>query len=210
MVANELKTITGKRPHVVYNLVHPSRLDVDSKKDEATFGVTEAENAYDAYVGFIQQAKNTFAGAGILFDIHGQTHTLTDGSEWMELGYLISTTQLNDEVFGASDSSIKKLGLTASDFASLVQGSQSFGGFLQAEGFKCVPSTSHPSPGSESYYSGGHTVKTYGSQVSGAIDAIQVSLSGSQRSDSTSRVAVSKGLATAIKNFMDARYPGWN
>lgn len=211
-IADELEAITRRRPHVVYNLLHRSRLDANRERDEATFGVSQAVQAYQAYGDFIQQAKDTFDDIGILFDIHGQTHTLADGSEWTEIGYVLCRTKLNTGVFEASDASIKNLGLrqcgrSESCFRALIRGSQSFGGFLEQEGYQCVPSPSHPSPRSESYFTGGHTVKTYGSKCSGKVDAIQLEIPRYQRFHN--RENFSRAVARAINNFMNAQYPEW-
>jgi len=111
MTANHIEMLTGGRPHVIYNLLHRVKLDANREVTEATFGVPSMVAAYNAFERFIADAKASFStNPGLLLDIHGMTHVLSDGSEWTELGYSISKRTLNALTYKATYSTIESLG----------------------------------------------------------------------------------------------------
>ena len=62
-------------------------------------------------------------------------------------------------------------------FKKLIRGKRSLGHFMNQEGLRAVPSPQEPGPMvrlTGTYFSGGFTVKKYGSRDEGVIDAIQM------------------------------------
>ncbi|XP_013394497.1 uncharacterized protein LOC106161963 [Lingula anatina] len=81
-----LETQTGKRPHLIVNHLSRVKLDPNREIGEATFNVAAALTAFNEYHQFITDARANITGAGLLFDMHGQSHP----EKWIELGYLMS------------------------------------------------------------------------------------------------------------------------
>lgn len=175
-VAKEICRLTsGYRPHIVFNNLSRSKLDPNRDKDEAAFGVPDANQAWDEFMGFIRSAKSHMA-QGLLIDIHGHSHP----EGWIELGYLISKTNLDSGNFSASDTSIYALSRRRLDtpFEELLRGRQSLGMFIEEQNmnYVCVPSPSNPGPNGGNYFPGKYIISAHGSKVSGEVDAIQVEL----------------------------------
>ena len=152
-------------------------MDANREIDEATSGVPDAVQAYQDYANFIKKAKAAIVpGRGLLLDIHGYRSPYSR----TQLGYLISKSKLQSGVYSPQMTSIKSLALhwcTLNDdrcFKSFIHGNRSLGHFLVQEGLKAVPSPLASDPGVERYFSGGYTVKAYGSKLEGDIDAIQI------------------------------------
>ncbi|KAM9323847.1 uncharacterized protein PAF06_020080 [Gastrophryne carolinensis] len=126
-VAKEICRLTsGYCPHVVLNNLSRSKLDPNREKDEAAFGVPEAEQAWDEFMGFIRTAKSSMS-QGLVIDIHGHSHS----EGWVELGYLISKANLDSGEFSDSDTSVFALAKTT--FDSLLRGSQSLGKLIEEQ-----------------------------------------------------------------------------
>ena len=83
---------------------------------------------------------------------------------------------MNQGQYDQNKSSIKSLAtrFNHSSAYELMAGDQSFGAFLEQEGFRAVPSPKQPFPGTDKYYRGGYITRTHGSLMSGRVDAIQV------------------------------------
>ena len=199
--------VAGFRPHVVYNLLSRRKLDANREINEATFNVTDAITAYQDYTNFINQARSAISGPGFLLDIHGQTHTPAR----TELGYVISGRRLDRGDYSISRSSIRSLGQywCGTDdvcFKGFVQGNRSLGHFMNEEGLDAVPSTQDPSPNGESYFSGGYTVRTYGSRDGGDIDAIQMEFDSAFRRGWRSSPDAQEKVARAILSFRELNY----
>ncbi|KAJ7339554.1 hypothetical protein OS493_005954 [Desmophyllum pertusum] len=206
----------GLRPHVVYNMLSRRKLDAnreDRESHEATFNISDAIKAYQDYSGFIAQAKSSITGRGLLLDIHGQGHA----PPRTELGYLISRYRLNNKRYSIRQSSIRSLGeqWCGSDdacFKDFIQGNRSLGHFMNQEKLAAVPSTEQEKPNGESYFSGGYTLKTYGSRYGGMVDAIQMEFSREFRSvwrtgNAVERQAkLARKLARAIVSFCKKNY----
>ncbi|OPJ72682.1 hypothetical protein AV530_005214 [Patagioenas fasciata monilis] len=175
-LAEEINKITdGFFPHIIINHLQRFKMDANREKDEASFGIPQAEQAWEEYMGFLTTAKSQMRG-GLILDIHGQAHP----ERWIELGYTLSKTSLNSGIFFASYSSISHLASQLVNVSSetLVSGNRSLGKYIEDQNYSyvCVPSPSNPSPNNGSYYSGGYITKTFGSCSSGTIDAIQLEL----------------------------------
>ncbi|TRZ17586.1 hypothetical protein HGM15179_009531 [Zosterops borbonicus] len=175
-LAEEIKSIThGFFPHIIINHLQRFKMDANREKEEACFGIPQAEQAWEDYMGFLTTAKSQMSG-GLILDIHGQAHP----ERWIELGYTLSKTSLNSGVFSALNSSISHLASQLVNVSSetLIAGNRSLGKYIeeQNKSYVCVPSPSNPSPNNGNYYSGGYITKTFGSRSSGTIDAIQLEL----------------------------------
>ncbi|XP_071979547.1 uncharacterized protein [Engystomops pustulosus] len=199
-VAKEICRLTaGYCPHVVINNLARSRLDPNRDKDEAAFGVPDADQAWDEFMGFIRTAKSDMS-QGLVIDIHGQSHP----EQWIELGYLISKTNLDTGRFLASDTSINALSKRRVDtsFEELLRGKQSLGKFIEEQNvnYVCVPAPSNPGPNGGNYFSGGYITSTHGSKTSGEVDAIQIELPKWIR-DSAERPKFAPVLAKAILDY---------
>ncbi|XP_077340907.1 uncharacterized protein LOC143986295 isoform X2 [Lithobates pipiens] len=201
-VAKEICRLTsGYCPHVVINNLSRSKLDPNRDKDEAAFGVPEAEQAWEEFMGFIRTAKSHMS-TGLLIDIHGHSHA----EGWVELGYLISKTNLDSGNFKAADTSIYSLSRRrpSTTFDSLLRGKDSLGKLIEEQNasYFSVPSPSNPGPKGGNYFSGGHIVATHGSKTSGEVDAIQIELPRWIR-ESAERPKFAAVLAKAILNYYD-------
>ncbi|KAM5145672.1 uncharacterized protein ACMZJ9_013045 [Mantella aurantiaca] len=201
-VSKEICRLTsGYCPHVVINNLSRSKLDPNRDKDEAAFGVPEADEAWEEFMGFIRAAKSRMP-TGLLIDIHGHSHA----EGWVELGYVISKTNLDSGKFKAADTSIYSLSRRRLDitFDSLLRGSHSLGNLIEDQNanYVCVPSPSNPGPHGGNYFSGGYIVATHGSKISGEVDAIQIELPRWIR-ESVERSNFATVLAKAILSYYD-------
>ncbi|KAM4019483.1 uncharacterized protein ACNLHF_000192 isoform 1-T2 [Anomaloglossus baeobatrachus] len=201
-VAKEICHLTsGYCPHVVINNLSRSKLDPNRDKDEAAFGVPDADRAWDEFMDFIRAAKSRMT-QGLVIDIHGQAHA----EQWIELGYLISKTNLDSAKFSASDTSIYALSKRrlGTSFEDLLRGRQSLGKLIEEQNinYVSVPSPSNPGPSGGNYFSGGYITSTYGSKTSGEVDAIQIELPKWIR-DSAERPKFAAVLAKVLLNFYE-------
>ena len=190
----------------MYNRLKRSKLDANREINEATLNVPDAIKAYRDYAKFINKAKSSIRGRGLLLDIHGQAHE----QQRTELGYLIYGSQLNKGVFNAEKTSIRSLGKfwcrsNSLCFKEFIRGYRSLGFFMNQEGLRAVPSPQEPASNKASYFSGGYTVKTYGSRYAGDIDAIQMEFPSTLRTKAGWRNATS-GVASAISRFFKLHY----
>lgn len=175
---------TGKRPHLIVNLLKRSKLDANRAVGEATDDNPQTADAWNFYHQSIDAAAASVAaahGRGLLLDIHGHGHAINR----VELGYNISTAslQLSDQALGAASSVF-----AASSFAKLIsasaahptnvallRGATSMGALFAARSIPAVPSPAIPAPATgDEYFDGGYTVERHGSSTGGAVDAIQI------------------------------------
>lgn len=136
-IQNEIFNLTGCYAYVVINNLHRSKLDPNREINEATCGDQDAEDHWNAFHNFLDQASNdveTKWGKGLFIDLHGQSHSIAR----VELGYNVSSNQLNnsnlDDVTIVNNSSIKNLvsnNLTGINHESLIRGTNSFGAMLK-------------------------------------------------------------------------------
>jgi hypothetical protein len=178
-LADALHEYTGRYPYVVINHLHRQKLDCNADEPEATFGVPEAVDAWNAYHEFINLAKLTMGNHGLFIDIHGHSHA----ERWIELGYTISREQLNTMLYTAADTSLHELfrrihaKCQTVEIQQLICGPLSLGGLIEAiSGFSTavVPSPQHPKPGNGQYFKGGYNVMRHGSRFEGFVDAVQI------------------------------------
>ena len=93
---------------------------------------------YRYTVGFhLVQSKAAIGGPALFLDIHGHG----DEEQWAWLGYLILGSDLDKNNLDPEKSSIRSLhAREGGSFEDLVRGSESFGSYLQQQGFRSVPS----------------------------------------------------------------------
>ncbi|KAJ7386626.1 hypothetical protein OS493_008777 [Desmophyllum pertusum] len=207
-IADGIKAITGFRPHVVYNMLKRSKLDANRDIHEATFLIPDAIIAHQDYNNFISQARSAITGRGLLLDIHGQSHL----PERTELGYLISGYNLNKGVYNIDESSIRSLGKhwrcgsNRACFKEFILGDRSLGHFMNQQGLGAVPSPRNKKPNRAKYFSGGYTVKKYGSRAGGEIDAIQMEFAKTFRKGWGKNSQNRHRVVRAILSFLNLNY----
>jgi len=204
-VASSICSSTGKCPHLIISYLKRSKLDPNREIVEAAQGDPKAEQAWHEYHSFVEEAKAK-EGLGLVIDLHGQSHRKNS----TELGYLLTTEQLNAGDFNSKLSSVRelarRLGKTGRE---VIAGSLSLGAFLEEEGYKAFPSPRQPSPGDWKYFIGLDTVERHGSRDQGAFDAISVETPREVRIDAgrDTRVIFGRALGRAIGQFYVANYP---
>ena len=116
------------------------------------FMCTLTGSAWDEWHSYINQAKASIGGPGILFDLHAHIHK--EGN--VEVGYLISGKQLDNNQLNPNQSSLRYLASRSdTPFEKLIRGENSLGTYLTAEGYDTVPSVSKPGPSGSLYWYGG-------------------------------------------------------
>ena len=200
LLADLLQEATGRRPHLIINDLHRSKMDGNRGIAPATFGEPEAVTAFNEFHGFIKDARNAVLRRGLFIDMHGQTHA----SGLNELGYLISKTRLNNNNADPDISSIRYLANLVPcryTFDDVMRGKDSLGTYLQKEGYDTVPSLTHYSPGTSKYFRGGYNTRMYGSLSGGMIDGVQVETHKQYRNSAKAPKYI-KALSRAIVKFM--------
>ena len=200
--------ITGHAPHLIISRLHRSKLDPNRERDDAAQHNAIAEQTYDTFHRFTQEAHNMLSKngeSGIHFDIHGYTTHNTD--DWIELGYNLLPSQLNRGDLNAYTSSIRALAERShKPFADIVAGNYSLGKLVQEEGFRVVPSPQYPRPelGIEGgYLRGGYITRKWGSLNGGNIDCIQMEVPEWVRNDS---LFYGKKLGLAFAKWVEEHY----
>lgn len=210
---------TGRRPHLVTNLLHRRKFDGNRDLGEATSGNTNTlASSWEWMHAAVDSARADVvrrAGRGLLIDLHGHAHSIAR----LELGYLLSASQLRlsdtelqtGRLLGGS--SIARLAADARGAPStgeLLRGPSSLGGLLQARGVPAVPSPGAPAPlVGEDYFSGGYNTDRHGSRAGGLVDAIQIECHfGGLRDTPESRARFAGVLTDALLVLLRDRY-GW-
>ena len=145
-----------------------TKLDANREIKEAAQNDPIAMDAWETFHNYIEISKEEM-GRGILFDIHKYEWTtawagvilkqphllhLRQGNRpCLEIGYLLSKTDLNNEEYDTEKSSIRQLGIDTQQFGEqLFMGPDSFGAYLanrgagQGQGACSVPSPNNPYP----------------------------------------------------------------
>ena len=204
---------TGQAPHVVISHLKRTKLDPNREIGEAAQESPFAENAWEEFHGFIEIATDRVAedlGSGFYLDLHGHGHEI----QRLELGYLLSASDLNQNDDGldgtsfALKSSVAALAQASPlSFSALVRGETSFGAYLAEQGIRSVPSPGDPSPGSDSYFSGGYNTFRHGSRDGGTVSGLQIEMHRPGIRDTEgNRRAFGMGLARAVERFMLEHY----
>ena len=204
-VANELYRLTEKWPHVVMCNLYRGKMDANAEINEACFGVRDSIDAWKAYHKFIQGAKDSFKGPGLFLDLHGQVHC----EEWVELGYLITGEQLNNQNFTSAESSIralaKRMCRDETEFVDILYGHKSFGALLEQNNYKTIPSPTITCPNEGNYFSGRYNITRHGSRSGGVMDAIQIETPRYLRNKEHCP-QYAQALAKCIYSFLQTNY----
>jgi len=193
-IADTVEELLGARPYLVINNLNRKKMDANRDKYEGAQNDPIAVEAWETFHNFIQVSRQEM-GRGVLFDIHQQGNR-----PCLEIGYLMSKSELMDEIYDINDSSLRLLGeetqLSGDD---LIMGPDSFGALLTKHGACSVPSPNNPWPsngdecyvdgctpcdcrnwdgscsdGSCDYFTGGYITQEYGSRDGGLSDAMQM------------------------------------
>jgi len=171
---------TDRRPHLIINHLHRTKMDANREIGEAAQGNPYAEQAWTEYHAFIQDAKDSVTadwGEGHYFDFHINIHD----AEWTEIGLglnggdLAHSDQELNTAYYKNKSHLKSLVANPDVyFPGAVRGPTSLGGYLEQYGYKTVPSPTHPGPdGNDMYYTGYNTY-CHGPNLGGTINSTQV------------------------------------
>ncbi|ELT88334.1 hypothetical protein CAPTEDRAFT_185278 [Capitella teleta] len=192
-------------PALVMNNLHRTRLDPNREINEAAFGVPEMEEAYNDYMGYLEEAQTSLKTRGLVLDLHGHGHAI----QRAELGYLILASQLNNDDLDPSDSSIQRLYEDHQvSFEEMLRGETSLGGYMEAAGLAAIPTPLDPKPLNDAYFTGGYITRYYGSRYDSSTaptDAIQIECSSDQRSDEE-RPEFVEALGGAVVDFVQQYY----
>jgi len=182
MIQASFEKKLGATPHMIFCLLHRSKVDANREIVEAAQGSPGAEQAWHDWHGFIAKAKTAVKqqfGTGLYIDLHGQRHK----EARVELGYMIGPDKLSlgdvvldKQTLIARQSSIRELDhRSPASFVDLLRGPSSLGALLQQRGFASVPSPDVPAPKEgELYFRGGFNTDTHGSRRGGTLSALQI------------------------------------
>ncbi len=192
VLANSIRQRFGKSPYVV--VCKADRLYVDINRSSANaYEHPDAGLVYNYYHQMMKAYTRAVANqfhCGLVLDIHGQ-------------GTASST------VFrGTRDGATCRF-LRTRHGEPAHHGPNSMFGLLSSAGWTINP---NPSTGAEhSSFNGGFIVGTYGSQTSGAVDAIQFEFGSNYRATASNRsqtsATLTNALATYAKLYLRVRVP---
>ena len=169
----------------------------------------DCHRSYNDYHGLIrEQFENAFMingtrqyEQGLLIDVHGQAHP----EKWIELGYMLSSIDLNAETLKRpAISSVRRMAaLSEFTFEEIVRGNKSLGGILYNKfNLKVVPSPQYLSPKEGRYYSGGFISWSHGSIrcANHRVSALQIELPRYLR-ETPNIESTGKTMASAIYEY---------
>lgn len=214
-IQSKFQQQTGCYPHVVINLLHRKKLDMNRDLPEATDSNSTLDVYWYDYHNFIDSAKSsilTHFGKGIFLDLHGHGHTI----QRIEVGYLVSKTnlQLPDSNLllppYSNATSIRNLSvnnLQNYTHPELLRGPYSLGTLYANMGFPSVPSQQDPFPlPADDYFNGGYNTFRHGSTTSGTIDAIQLELYSAIRFNTQQRSQFADSTVQLILHYLEEHY----
>ena len=208
-LANEIKRTTGLRPHIILNHLHRSKLDANRARSLAAQNDENAENAWDVFHKYIEDAKSQVKknGDGLLLDIHGNAHR----PQRTEIGLLLKGKDFIAEDLEkfADKSSVKALVRPGkATLTELIKGKYALGSLLNNNGIVATPSQLMPDPidarlfPDGRYFNGGYNTARHGSRFSGNISAIQLEFNGDVRMEDKKRTEAVKSISKSITQFM--------
>lgn len=207
---------TGKYPYMIIANVSRKYVDFNRKKLYACpKNSPNNEYVWDVYHNWIKKAEEYVEkefGAGLLLDIHGQSHAVKQ----VEIGYCLSASELDltdSQLSGGSsylfDFSMNRLvdiNKSGSSFVDLLRGPYSLGSLMYKNGLACVPHSQNPTPGDLPYFNGGYITYMYGSSEDiGMIDAVQLEFDNVARRDEN-RLKTATALVEAVVEFINRHY----
>lgn len=206
---------TGCLPHLITNLLHRKKLDMNRNMVFATDSNPKLDTYWKDYHNFIDSAKKTILqnyGKGLFLDLHGHGHT----KQRIELGYLLFDSELreSDSMLNTAQrikvSSIRNLAnnsISKSFHAELIRGDYALGSFLEDKGYPSVPSMKDPYPLTDDpYFNGGYNTLNHGSNPGGTIDAIQLELYSAIRFNSSLRKKFAENFTEILQSYIDKHY----
>ena len=209
----------GKYPHVIVSHLARRKLDPNRVQPEAGCGNAEAATALAEWHSYIDLAKSEVLkahGKGWYMDMHGHGHAV----QRLELGYLLTATQLNGtdvalDASGAAENraSIFTLSLASPlSFSALVRGPTSLGSLYAAQGFPSIPSSSDPRPNGADYFNGGDNTRRHtcgneagplGGTTGGFICGVQIEANFSGvRDNSANRERFADATAQVLEQYL--------
>jgi len=206
----------ARRPFVVANLLSRRKFDANRDLSEATGGHAPLEPMWTLLHARIDSAKARAVRLhprALLIDLHGHSHPVPR----LELGYLLSASnlRLGDSilaplVFASSIARLDSAAVSGDAGVALLRGPRSLGTRFVQAGFAAVPSASDPSPlAGEPYFNGGYNTQRHGSQLAGAVDAIQLECNyAGVRDTPAARTAFAEAFVTATLAYLADHY-GW-
>lgn len=186
-VAQALFDVFGQEPYVVFANFARDYIDANRSSSplNCAFEDPDAGPFYDEYHSrirnFVDEIRRDNGGLGLLFDLHGTKRVASDPA---------------DLYFGTLDGA-SIVDLTTRD-ASAITRRRSVIGLLREQGY--VVSSKNPET-----IRGGFTLEAYGSANADGLDAIQIEIETTLRTDSSKRDVFIEDLAQAISSLI-ARY----
>jgi N-formylglutamate amidohydrolase len=165
-LAQRLHALLGAEPYVVAAKFHRRYIDANRSEAEA-FEDPAARPAYLAYHDhirrYVAEVGQRYPRGALLFDIHGQSTDV-------------------DTVHRGTNNGATVARMLRQHGPGALIGSKSVFGVLQAKGRTVFPPNSPiGKPREDPRYNGGYTVRTYGSDQPGGIDAIQLEIGANLR-----------------------------
>jgi N-formylglutamate amidohydrolase len=183
-VAQVLFDVFGDAPYVVIANFDRAFIDAN-RREECAFEDQDAKPFYEEYHNtvrnFVDEIRTDNGGLGLLFDLHGTTQITNDPAE-VYLG------TLNGQAI---------FSLLSRDSLAMSR-RRSLPGLLREAGY--VVSAKIPET-----LRGDFTLETYGSSKADGVDAIQIEIESTLRTDASKREAFIEDLAYAMSSLI-ARY----
>jgi hypothetical protein len=218
LVADSFAVRTGRRPHLVLNLLYRDKFDANRDRLEATGGNAVLDSTWyrlHAVVDSAKAAAAQLAGRALVIDLHGHAHD----SARVEVGYLLESGVLrrsDDDLATAlpllatSIRGIARHTAAADGFVAMHNGPNSMGGMLAAAGLPAVPSPADRAPAAgDEYFNGGFNTYVHGSARGGVADAIQLEIPLDTMRDTRENLRRVAGvLARVLAQYLERHY-GW-
>lgn len=211
---------TGRRPHLVANLLRRIKLDANRDMAVATGGHANVESTWRWMHAAVDTAKASVVrhtGRGLVIDLHAHAHKI----KRIEVGYLLDRNALR-RMEGGHDTSASTVGstmvstidhiartsVTGDSYNAMHNGANSLGGMLAAAGLRAIPSPADPAPRSgEDYYYGVYNVERHGSLRGGTIDAVQLEMPVDAINDTRRGMErVAGQLARVLVQYLERHY----
>jgi hypothetical protein len=203
-IARAVRERTGGHAHRILCHLHRVKVDCNRELAAAAEGHPEAEAVWQAFHGFIGEARDAIAesgGPGLYIDVHGHAHP----EPRLELGYMLRKKEL--ELEGEALEALRdKAGIrdivcrTGLPFAEWLRGDRSLGALVQKRGYRATPSPQDPASAGEPYLNGGYNVRRY---AAGSISGIQIEFPGpGVRDTAEHRRTFANAFAEALVEYM--------
>jgi len=214
-IINACKKNYGVYPSVIICQLKRTKVDMNREIEIATCSNDSMKAPWRFWHEMVDtaiaSAINKF-GQTIYIDLHGQGHT----KQRLELGYLLSSTQLqtsstsNNDSLYTNTSSLKNLikgSMGKLKLKSLLTGPDAFGTWMAADSFPAVPSQQDPYPlSTDPYFDGGYNVQLFTSKpnVFGwQIESNNIGVRDNSTSWNSFAEAFSKNIVRYINRYMN-------